>query len=99
MSDEFLLWATEYFTPDKLNVNIDKRQAFQDFLDSLPDNERKFWKQIKFKKNIIHYAEFCDYEFNPDELKLSPTEIERNEIRVYNDGKDIYCFHLRTKNL
>ena len=96
LGDDFIYWADEYFTDDNLNVNIDRAAAFETFLEKIPERDRRFIKPAKFKEKLKLYAERRGWYFNPDDLIKSETERERNDIRVYMNGKDVYCFHFRT---
>lgn len=104
MSDDFINWAENYFGRDingdftNLNVTISKETAFNSFIHTITERESKYWKMARFKKCLQTYAQFCDPKliFNPDDLKNSETELKINEIRVYQDCKDVYCFHYRT---
>ena len=106
MSDDFLFWAEDYFGTDSsgyspnLNRTISKESAFEIFLKTINDREARYWKMARFKKCLQTYAEYCDPQliFNPDDLKKSKTEIKINDIRDYNESKDVYCFHFRTKD-
>lgn len=98
LGDEFIDWADSYFNVEKLNTNVDKSEAYEDFLERIPDRARKYYKRSKFKEKLKIYAEYKDYVFNPLDLFKSESEIKRNDIRETRDGKDVYYFHFRTKD-
>jgi len=98
IGDDFIWWADDYFSADKLNCNIDRNQVFEDYKATLPEKIAKVIKTRTFKSRLLQYCQFKGYIFNPEELLKSPTEKERNEIREYREGSDIYCFHIRTDN-
>jgi hypothetical protein len=96
LGDDFIYWADEYFTEDRLNISIDRAEAFEIFLEKIPERDRKYIKPARFKEKLKLYAERRGWYFNPDDLIKSETERERNDIRLYLNGKDVYCFHYRT---
>ncbi|MEI6767278.1 MAG: primase-helicase family protein [Bacteroidota bacterium] len=98
MSDDFLEWAEDYFTHDRLNVNLPRAEAIEDYKASIPANEAKFIKSKKFRERLKLYALYKGYTFNPVDLMHTETERNRNDIRATIDSKTVYYFHLRTPN-
>lgn len=98
LGEEFIFWADEYFTELNLNTNIDRSKAFDSFLERIPERDRKWYKPSRFKEKLKLYAERNGWIFNPEDLMKTQTEIERNDIRKSQDGKDVYYFHFRTKD-
>ncbi|NOU19403.1 MAG: toprim domain-containing protein [Bacteroidales bacterium] len=98
LGDEFIDWARDYFTVEKLNIDLNKENAFTDYKERFTEKDRRFLKATKFKQRLKLYAEYCGYIFNPQDLMCSQTEIQRNDIRKHVDGKDVYCFHYRTND-
>jgi hypothetical protein len=96
LGDEFIYWADDYFTEDKLNINIDRAKAFDDFKETIPEKERIWHKPAKFKEKLRNYAERKGWIFNPQDLMSTRSEIERDDIRISLNGKDQYYFHFRT---
>ena len=97
LGDEFIYWAEDYFTHERLNRELEKTELFEAYKNTLPIKFREMAKMRNFKDKIQLYCEFKGYVFNPPELLLSETEQERNEIRKYRDNQDLYYFHIRAK--
>lgn len=95
IGDEFIWWADEYFTDDKLNATIDKDEALDNYKQTLPEKYRDI-KMNTFKSRLIQYCSYHGYIYNPVELLQSETELKRNDIRKSVDNKSTYCFHIRT---
>jgi hypothetical protein len=110
MTDDFILWADIFFGMNSsgnypnLNVTINKEETRKSFLQSIglttQDKESKFWKMALFKKCLMNYAEYANPKlvFNPADLMKTESEKKQNDIRVYENGADTYCFHYRTIN-
>lgn len=97
MGDDFLYWAEDYFTPDRLDSLQNKTDAFEAFKSILPESDRKYYKMRSFKDRLVLYAHYKDYQFNPPDMFKSESERKRNDIRRTEDGKDIYYFYIKTK--
>lgn len=98
MGDDFIYWAEEYFTDDKLNKNLVQKTAYEEYKSTLPGSDQKFFKPKRFRQLLETFADYKGWQFNPEDLMKSKSEKERNEIREYLDGKNIYCFHYRTQD-
>jgi hypothetical protein len=100
LGDDFVMWAEDYFTEDKLNIFIEKAVAFNDYKNYIPESDRKRVTSHKFKQNLINYAEYAGFIFNPTELLQSETEKERNQIKRYNDDipkRQVEYFYFKTE--
>lgn len=75
MGEDFLTWANEYFgTSDdesadeiygpNINLQIVRREMFNDFLDKNPTT-RKYMTATKFKKKITSFCKYKGLSFNP----------------------------------
>jgi hypothetical protein len=98
MTEEFVWWAEDWFTHDKLNINIPKQVAFDIYKETLPKKMAESIKMKTFTHRLQLYCLYKGYEYNPDDLLKTETEKQRNDIREYKDYKEIYCFHIRTKS-
>jgi len=97
MNDDFFYWAEDYFTPDRLDVEVDKQEALEAFRLSLPESDRKYAKMHTFKAKLIFFAQYKNWIFNPPHLFNSESERKRNDIRRSVEGKDFYYFYFQTK--
>lgn len=100
ITDEFIWWAEEWFTPERLNCNQDKQVAYDAYQQTMPEKFRGSLKMNTFKERLRLYCRFAsnkekEYIFNPVDLFKTETERKRDDIREYRDGKDVYCFHVR----
>ncbi len=65
ITEEFLLWADEYFSNDsKRNLKIQRKLLYDEFLEANPE-QRKYYKATTFKTRIIAYCKYKGYIFNP----------------------------------
>lgn len=96
LGDEFILWAEDYITEEKLNVDIEKNEIFDAYKSTLPEKFADMAKLSKFKARLKMYCDFKKYVFNPAEMLTTDSERQRDEIRKSVDGKDMYYYHIRT---
>ncbi len=101
IGDEFIWWANDYFTEDRLNVNIPKEEAFLAYKETLPKKIAENIKMATFKTRLMQWCQYMSegrrkYTFNPEDLLKTETERSRRDIREFRDYKDVYCFHIRT---
>lgn len=96
ITDEFIYWADDYFTDEKLNALVDKNQTFEDYKATLQPKFAMMIKPRTFKTRLIQYCTYKGWKFNPSHLKTTPSEIERNDIHRKVNGQDIYYFYIDT---
>jgi hypothetical protein len=96
IGDEFIWWADDWFTEDKLNATIDKTEAFESWTDTFPDHIKKNIKMKTFTSRLSLYCQYRGWKYNPPEMLKTASEKERGEIRLFKDGKNIYCFYIST---
>ncbi len=96
MTDEFLWWAEDYFSDDKLNTLVDKHKAFEDYKSILSKAAADMIKIQTFKKKLIDYCAYKEWTFNPDCLLLTANEKSRNDIRKKEKGQEKYYFYIDT---
>lgn len=96
LTDEFLFWAEEYFTEDKLDTLVDKNDAFEAYKATLNPKFAAIIKMRTFKQKLIQYCTYRDWIFNPDRLLTTVSEKERNDIRRKVDNEDRYYFYINT---
>ncbi|MDR2962752.1 MAG: hypothetical protein LBU90_03805 [Bacteroidales bacterium] len=94
LTEEFIFWAEDFFQPDKLNCNIDSAEIFNAYKNSMPEQYAKHAKMSKMKEKLITFCRFKRWLFNPPHLLLTETEKSRNVIRGYENGRDVYYFHI-----
>ncbi|PXX96886.1 hypothetical protein DF185_19800 [Marinifilum breve] len=77
--EEFFYWASGYFqlykgdnkptiSPEGIgyyNTLINKETAFEDFKRGLSSKQREEYKKTQFKKAIMAFCDYHDFEFNP----------------------------------
>jgi DNA primase len=96
IGDDFITWAEDYFTPERLNVNLEKNEVFKAYQQTMPEKIRDTMKIRNFKNKLLLYCQYAKYIFNPVDLMSSKSEFERNEIRKCVNTVDYYYWHLRT---
>jgi hypothetical protein len=94
LTEEFIFWAEDFFQPDKLNRNVDSIEIFEAYKTTMPEQYAKHAKLSKLKEKLITFCRFKKWVFNPPHLLATETEKARNVIRGYQQGKDIYYFHI-----
>lgn len=95
ITDEFIWWADDYFTPERLNTAINKQDIFEAWRSTLSDSAQKVVRLKTLREKLILYCDFKGYEFCPDDVLSTPSERERREIRKSEGNKDVYCYHIR----
>jgi len=101
LGDEFIWWADEYFNEKRLNIDIDKAEAFEAWkIACISPAFHDKARSATLKSKLAEYCRYKKYSFNPADLLVNATETEkaRGEKRAYVDGKDIYYWHIRTTN-
>jgi hypothetical protein len=98
MTEEFIWWADDWFTNERLNINIPKQTAFECYKSTLTKQIADTIKMKTFTNKLQLYCFYMGYEYNPAELLISDSEKERGEIREWHDNQNVYCFHIRTKD-
>lgn len=101
ITDEFIWWADEWFTEERLNINIDRQEAYDAYQLSIPEKYRGSMKPKTFKERLQLYCRYTstkelEYVFNPEDLMRTESERKRGDIREYRAGEDVYCIHIRT---
>ncbi len=99
LSDEFIFWADEYFSEDKLNRLVDKQQTFEDYKATLNPKFAAMMKPQTFKRKLIQYCTYKEWIFNPSSMLTTVSEKERNDIRRKENGKEVYYFYIDTTGL
>jgi hypothetical protein len=97
ITDEFIWWADDFFTPERLNTAINKQDIFEAWRSTLSDSAQKVVRLKTLREKVILYCDFKGYEFCPDDVLSTPSERERREIRKSEGNKDVYCYHIRAK--
>lgn len=96
ITDEFLYWAEDYFTPGRLNCLINKHDVFEDYRASLPKKYAELIKLKTFSRRLYLLCQYKKWRFNPSELLLTPSDQDRGEIHRKEDGKDVYYWYIDT---
>ncbi len=96
IGEDFLWWASDYFNEERVNREVDKHEAFENYKTSISDTAAKNVKMRNFTDRIKMFCSYKDWEFNPERVLTTPTERERGEIRRFEDGKDKYYFYIST---
>ena len=97
LTDEFLFWADDYFTEERLNCLVNKDEAFDAYKQTLNPKFAQMMKARTFKQKLILYCSYKEWKFNPQSMLISETEKSRNDIRRKVDGKECYFFYIDTK--
>jgi hypothetical protein len=96
IGDEFIWWAEDWFTSDRLNAVVDKSEAFLAWTDTFPEHIKKNIKMKTFTSRLALYCQYMGWKYNPPEMLKTSSEQERGEIRLFRDGKNTYCFYIST---
>jgi len=99
VGERFIEWAEDFFTEDKLNVNLKRNDLWDAYLTSFSPNEQKTMKNDKwFKEKISTYALYKGFKFNPaDVIGTGKDDLTRNRIRVKEGDKWVEYIHLRNE--
>lgn len=100
--EEFWIWANTWFvippnnfedeiTPSDtgcgyFNRYVIKEVAYLAFLDTLPKAMAVKYKSTQFKKSLIAFCDYYDYEFNPERLCSGDANKESRRIIQKVDG-------------
>lgn len=98
ITDEFIWWADDFFTPERLNTPVNKNEIFESWKDTLSDAAAKTVRASTLKTRLMQYCLYKGYQFCPDEVLQTQSERERREIRKKVDYKDEYFYYLQTPN-
>lgn len=83
-------WAMDYFTEDRLNVELVKEYAFKDFKEK--KNIKDNYSSQLFKEKVSKFCELNGYVFNPSEM-LRDGRIMR---KIAGETKEIIYIRHRT---
>lgn len=97
MTDEFLWWAEDWFTEDRLDVLVDRDEAFNAYKGQLSATAAQMIKPNTFKKKVMDFCTYKDWIFNPEDMLHTESERARNDIRQKVDGVNRYYFYIDTK--
>lgn len=88
MSEVLLQWAEEYFDPSgsHLNQRIARKDLWLAFLEYAGGPNGHGVSRTNFKKKIIAFCRYKDYDFNIDK----PIEVTPNTKYYYNEWKKIH---------
>ena len=96
MSENFLWWAEDYFSDDRLNTLVEKDKAFEDYKSVLSRAAADMSTPHKFKRKLLDFCLYKDWKLNPEELLQTATEKSRNEIRRKENGQVKVYFYIDT---
>ncbi len=96
MTQEFLNWAEDYFTDDRLNRLVETAAVFADYKQTLPKVIAENMKPTSFKRRLQLFCQYRDWVFNPQALMLTKSERDRCDIRRKVKGQDRYYFYIDT---
>ena len=96
LGDEFLWWAEEYFNEAHLDREVDKREAFEAYLESISERESAFRTMRTFTDQLRRLCAYKGWTYTPERLLKSESERKRGDIRRQVDGKDRYFFYIST---
>ena len=96
MTDEFLFWAEDFFSEERLNCLVDRDETFNEYVNTLSKQNADKAKKETFKKKLRMFCMYKDWVFNPKALLRSDTEKKRCDIRKKIKGVDKYYFYIDT---
>lgn len=94
ITDEFIWWAEDYFSEERLNTLVNKHEAFDAYRNTLNEKVARMIKINTFKNRLIQFCMFKEWVFNPEYMLKSETERERNEIRQKIENEDQYFYYI-----
>lgn len=94
MTQEFLNWAEDYFTDDRLNQLLETAAVFGDYKQTLPKAIAENMKPTSFKRKLQLFCQYKEWVFNPQALMLTKSERDRCDIRRKVMGQDRYYFYI-----
>lgn len=97
LTDEFIWWADDYFTPERMNRPVAKNELFESWKSTLSDQAARSVRIRTLKEKLMLYCRYKKYLFCPDSVLSSQMEKERREIRRSEDGKDVYYYYIQTE--
>jgi len=108
--EEFFKWASDYFIAQEpatrievspyengyFNSYIIKANAFKNFCEhSLTKEQAGKYKIEKFKKHLMAFCDYYNYEFNPAQFQ---TDTVSQRIMRKVDGTTTECVYISTRN-
>ena len=96
VSEEFIYWADEYFTDERLNTMVDKDEVFTAYKATLPPKMAENIKARTFKSKLQQYCAYKKWKYNPSHLLTTPTEQDRNDIIKKVNNEVHYFFYIDT---
>lgn len=97
ITDEFIWWAEDYFNESRLNVLVNKHEAFEAYKATLNEKVAKMIKINTFKSRLIQFCQYKEWLFNPEHLLKTESDKERNEIRIKFNNEDKYYYYISTE--
>lgn len=66
LSEEFILWADEYYSDDShRNTRIARKVLYDSLFESIGLHRQKFYTPVSFKKKIRKYCQYRELLYNP----------------------------------
>lgn len=82
ISEEFIMWADEYFSDDKRrNSRIPRKDMYEDLIKVIGEVKRKFYTPVNFKSRLKKYCKWKGYLYNPhryDSITGQPAYFDRD---------------------
>ena len=96
MTEEFFNWAEEWFTPERLNTLVRKKDAEGAYMSTLSKRSQDgmSWKRIADR--LRDYCQYHGWTFNPPDMFNNETDRKRGEIRKKEAGIVIAYFYIDT---
>lgn len=65
VSEEFCLWADEYFSSERINTRIPRKTMYADLLEYIGPSRRAYYSPRNFKVKLVKYCQLRDLLFQP----------------------------------
>lgn len=98
MSEDFMWWADEYFTAERLDTLVDQDEARNDCCERLSRRSSDFMTMRKFRQRLQTYCRYKDWKFNPPQILRSMSDYNDNRVHRKVNGQDHYYFYIQTQN-
>lgn len=76
VGEDFIAWAESYFTPDKFGTEIEKKEAFDDFLKNYVTNKTFAPSARKLKEKLRDWCEMNNLILNPNVQWISAGKVK-----------------------
>lgn len=96
IGEDFLWWAQEWFTEERLNTLVEFKLAYDACKDALSRRASDFMNSRRFKDKLIKFCMYMDWEFNPRQALKTASDRQNNRITAKVNNEVKYYFYIQT---